>query len=121
MKTFWALPLLAFVTWLDFPERWNAELSGARPAIVHGYTNEGTWKRPWKIQIKTEDGAILTSGDNWMFRYLDIGDKTEWTSSRQTFVGNFFLRWMLYLIGGPIVLAGLAHDILEVIKRHKKK
>ena len=106
---------------MDFPERWAAELAGSKPAVVSGYSNGGTWKRPWEVQIKTESGTILTGSDNWMFRYLDVGDTTEWTGSRRIFVGGFFLRWAFYLIGGPIVFGSLVHDIIEKIRGNKNR
>ena len=117
MKTIWLLLLIAFLCWLDLPERWSAELAGSKPATVSGYSNKGTWKRPWKVEVETGDGRAFTNGDSWTFKYLDVGDRTEWTRAKRVHVGGFFLRWSVYILGLPLVLACIAYDLFKLFRR----
>ena len=116
MKTILALLLFVFFCRADLPDRWNAELAGAKPATLSSYSNGGTRRRPWRAEFKTEDGRTFTNSDNWSFRYLRVGEKTEWTQARKVYAGGFFLRWSIYAVVSPLILAFAAYDLIRIFR-----
>lgn len=117
MKAFLVLLAMLFVCWADFPDRWSAELSGPKPAIVSGYSNRGTWRRPWNAEIQTKDGRTVTNSDNWTFKYLKVGENTEWTRANRVYVGGFLLRWSVYIAVIPAALALAAYNLIKLLNR----
>jgi len=117
MRPILAILGMVFLFWADLPDRWRAELAGAKPATLSGYSDGGTWRRPWRAELITEEGRTITSGDNWSFKHLGVGARTEWTQSEKVYAGGALLRWSVYLVVVPVVFALLVHDLIKLLRR----
>jgi hypothetical protein len=117
MKVFALLVLLLAFIWFDLPDRWRAEFARPKPATVFSYSDGRRWRSRWRAVIKTEAGHVLTNSDRWAFRYLEVAERTEWTRAKHVYVGGFFLRWSMYFIVVPLLLALLVHSVTKLLTR----